>query len=444
MTAVPRPRRRLRHRLMLAFSGFALLVAVLYGFYVVLFVYLVEDQMFNGLLEQEAKAQLHQYAVQGRWATPALPGMSVHEDAATLPDSLPGRLAEEPWRREFAGEQGRHYHLHRLTPEPPGAPAWLVAEVSQQLVVRPMRAGILQWLAWSSLGVLAMGVLLGAWLARRMTAPLSRLSNVVAQATPSGLPSNFAESLPDDEVGALARTLQGLMVRIEAFVGREREFTRDASHELRTPLAVIRSACERMQDRPDLDGSLRLQVSHIEQSVQQLERTVTALLLLAREQHAPEAREYTLLLPVLERVIVDQSPLLGGKPVTVDLRVGTDARAFLPPTALHIVVSNLIGNAFAHTPSGTVEVSAEDNWLRIRNPAIGIDAYAMQPFHRGESSGGHGLGLSIVQRVCDRYGIGLSFEASNGGTTASLQLVGAGRTDSARVVGHPRNGACAI
>lgn len=62
MSAAPRPRRRLRRRLMLAFSGFALLVAVLYGFYVVLFVYLVEDEMFNGLLEQEAKVQLHHHA----------------------------------------------------------------------------------------------------------------------------------------------------------------------------------------------------------------------------------------------------------------------------------------------------------------------------------------------------------------------------------------------
>lgn len=188
---------------MLAFSGFALLVAVLYGFYVVLFVYLVEDQMFNGLLEQEAKTQLHHHATQGGWARPALPGMAVHETAASLPDGL----AAAGGRALATGVCWRSG-----TPLPSAAArtgdAWLVAEVSQQLVVRPMRGGILQWLGWSSLGVLVIAMLLGAWLARRMTAPLSRLSDVVAEASPSHLPTGFAESLPDDEVGALARTLQ--------------------------------------------------------------------------------------------------------------------------------------------------------------------------------------------------------------------------------------------
>ena len=40
-TAVPH--RRLRNRLMLAFSAFTLLVAALFALYVVLFVYTVED-----------------------------------------------------------------------------------------------------------------------------------------------------------------------------------------------------------------------------------------------------------------------------------------------------------------------------------------------------------------------------------------------------------------
>ncbi|WP_448142820.1 sensor histidine kinase [Stenotrophomonas bentonitica] len=418
MSAAHRPRRRLRHRLMLAFSGFALLVAVLYGFYVVLFVYLVEDQMFNGLLEQEAKVQLHHHATQGGWARPALPGMAVHETAASLPDGLAARLAEEPWRREFAGDQGRHYHLRRLEP----GDAWLVAEVSQQLVVRPMRGGILQWLGGSSLGVLVIAMLLGAWLARRMTAPLSRLSDVFAEASPSHLPTGFAESLPDDEVGALARTLQGLLVRIEAFVDREREFTRDASHELRTPLAVIRSACERMQARDDIAPEVRLQAGHIDQCVRQLERTVSALLMLAREQQLNEMPERTLLLPLLERVVVDQSPLLQDRAVNVELCVPADAAAWFPPTALHIVCSNLIGNAFAHCLHGSVRINLEGGWLKIRNPASGEHILDAAPFTKGAGSSGFGLGLSIVQRLCERHGIVLRLETCNEHVECAIHL----------------------
>jgi len=409
---------------MLAFSGFALLVAVLYGFYVVLFVYLVEDQMFNGLLEQEAKAQLHHHATQAGWARPALPGMAVHETAASLPDGLAARLAEEPWRREFAGDQGRHYHLRRLEP----GDAWLVAEVSQQLVVRPMRGGILQWLGWSSLGVLLIAMLLGAWLARRMTAPLSRLSDVVAEASPSHLPTGFAESLPDDEVGALARTLQGLLVRIEAFVDREREFTRDASHELRTPLAVIRSACERMEARADLDPALLLQLGHMSQSVLQLEHTISALLMLAREQHLQEPAESVTLLPLIERVIVDQTGLLGDRPVHLALDVAGDAKACLPPTAFRVILSNLIGNAFAHTLKGEVSITVEAGWLLITNPGAGIDADALQPFTKGAASNGYGLGLSIVHRLCERHQIDIRFNPDRTRTMVSIRLDPAART----------------
>ena len=418
MSAAHRPRRRLRRRLMLAFSGFALLVAVLYGFYVALFVYLVEDQMFNGLLEQEAKVQLHHHATQGGWARPALSGMAVHETAASLPDGLAARLAEEPWRREFAGDQGRHYHLRRLEP----GDAWLVAEVSQQLVVRPMRGGILQWLGWSSLGVLVIAMLLGAWLARRMTTPLSRLSDVFAGASPSHLPTGFAESLPDDEVGALARTLQCLLVRIEAFVDREREFTRDASHELRTPLAVIRSACERMQARADLDPALHLQLGHMTQSVLQLEHTISALLMLAREQHLQELGESVSLLPLIERVIVDQIGLLGDRPVHLALDVADNAKACLPPTALHVILSNLIGNAFAHTLKGEVSIAVDGDWLLVANPGVGITPEALQPYAKGAESSGHGLGLAIVKRVCERHQIRIRFDSSKAQARVCLRL----------------------
>lgn len=406
---------------MLAFSGFALLVAVIYGFYVVLFVYLVEDQMFNGLLDREARIQLEHHAAHGQWAVPGLPGVQVYEDVDSLPDGLPKRLSEEPWRREFSGDRGRHYHLHRL--EPAGAsPAWLVAEVSQQLVVRPMRSGILHWLAWSGLAVLLAAMLLGAWLARRVTAPLSRLADVVEQAHPSHLPHGFAESLPNDEVGGLARTLQGLLTRVEHFVNREREFTRDASHELRTPLAVIRSACERIDARTDLHAGLRLQVQHIDRSVQQLEQTVSALLMLAREQHQHESAAQILLLPLLERVIVDHADLLGNRPVAVSLEVPADARAHLPPAALHIIASNLVGNAFAHTLAGTVQLDVEDGWLRIRNPGAGICADDLLPFTKGTLSAGHGLGLAIVQRLCERHRIGLQLGADRGINTAAIRL----------------------
>ena len=417
-----RPQQQLRRRLMLAFSGFALLVAALYGFYVLLFVYLVEDRFFEGLLQQEAQLQLEHHAAQGDWSRPQLPFVSVHADAADLPDGLGARLSAEPWRREFPGEQGRHYHLQRLDPPAPTASAWLLAEVSQQLVVRPMRGGILQWLAWSGLAVLSLALLCGAWLARRMSAPLSRLAQLVEQATPARLPAGFAASFGDDEVGTLAHGLQALIVRIDEFVAREREFSRDASHELRTPLAVIRSACERIAASGDLRPQVQRQFEHVRQSAAQLEQTVALLLALAREPSLGESAGEIALLPLLERVIVDQAALLDGRAVELRVEVPAQIRARLPPTVLHIVLSNLVGNAFAHSERGTIVIDMDGDWLRIANPGGGLGETAFAPFVKGEASAGFGLGLSIVQRLCERHRIALRHQPDAAASVVWLRL----------------------
>ncbi|RPD85472.1 HAMP domain-containing sensor histidine kinase [Luteimonas sp. 100069] len=420
MSAKPR-RGRLRDRLMLAFSAFALLVVLLYGFYVVLFVYLVEDSIFQGLLADEAAVQLAHHAETGAWVTPQLRFVSVHPDPATLPDALGLRLAEAPWRREFPGEAGRHYHLQALEPAGSAAPTWLLAEVSQHLVVRSMRGGILQWLGWSALAVTVLALLFGAWLARRMTAPLSRLAALVDDAEPTLLPARFAEGFPDDEVGTLARGLERLIERVDAFVEREREFTRDASHELRTPLTVIRSACERLGARTDLRGEAQRQLEHVRQSAQQLERTVAALLALAREDVDTSAPDIAVL-PVLERVIVDQAPLLEGRDVSIRVEVPHATQARLPAPVLHIVLSNLVGNAFAHGGSGDVVIDVDAGGLRIANPGAWPGETAFQPFVKSEASAGVGLGLAIVRRLCARHRIALRFESEGLATVVHLAL----------------------
>lgn len=421
-----RPARRLQRRLVLAFAGFALLVAALYGFYVVLFVYLVEDRFFADLLEHEAQAQLAHHAAQGDWRPPPLHFVTLHDDPTAMPDALGERLAQEPWRREFPGGDGRHYHLQRLEPAA-GAPAWLVAEVSQQLVVRPMRGGILQWLGLSGVVVLLAALLLGAWLARRMTRPLSRLAALVDHASPDQRPPAFAQDFPDDEVGALAHGLERLMVRIEDFVAREREFTRDASHELRTPLSVIRSACERLALRSDLDTETRGQLAHVQQSALQLEHVVATLLLLARELDSAEPDSDVALLPLVERVVVEQAPLVQANAVELRVDVPASARARLPVTVLRIVLSNLVGNAFAHTSQGRVVIDVVDARLRIRNPGNGVREADYQPFVKDEASSGFGLGLSIVRRLCERHGITLTIQAEGSDTVASIGLVGGDR-----------------
>ena len=416
------PRRRLRNHLMLAFAGFTVLVAAVFALYLVLFVYAVEDQLFETMLDREVAAQQAYHAEHGEWTAPRDGFMSIVATAAALPDGIADVLREEPRRREFSGSQGRHYHLRALEATGTAEPAWLVAEVSSLLVVRPMRAQILQLLAWSGVAMVALALLLGGWLARRTTAPLSRLADAVGDATPERLPPGFAAGFPDDEVGVVARRLDDLIARVRDFVEREREFTRDASHELRTPLTVIRTATERLGMEAGLSDGARRHLDHIAQSARQLEQTVVLLLSLAREQTSTEAALSIPVLPVLERVIVEQSLLLEQKPVEVQVDVAGDVFTTLPATVLGILLSNLVGNAFAHTREGRIVIDMEGRTLRIANPGGDVREGDFEPFVKGGDSNGFGLGLSIVRRLCERHGIALRIDGVSGQTVARLAL----------------------
>lgn len=417
-----RPRRRLQNSLMLAFGSFAIVTASVFGLYAVVFMYSVEDSFFMATLDQEAAVQLRDHAASGQWSAPRDASMRLFRDVAAFPDDLNSQYVDEPQRREFPGNDSRHYHLKRIDPPAPAAPVWLVAEVSKQLVVRPIRDSILTLLGVSALVILLIALLVGYWLARRTARPLAQLADSVDRMSPNDPVGDFPRHFSDDEVGVLARGLAAMAGRVRTFIAREREFTRDASHELRTPLAVIRSAAERLALEPGLSAIGAQNLVQVRQSSQHLEQTVTMLLTLAREEQSDDvAKTPVAVLPILERVIVEQSVLLQGKDVRVDVAVAASTRLTLPAPALHILLSNLIGNAFAHTPSGSVRIDVEAGHLRIANSADGHEPVQRweqpQAFNKRDSSGGYGLGLGIVRRLCDRHAIDLRIERANDGQT---------------------------
>jgi signal transduction histidine kinase len=456
---VSRPAHRLQRRLMWAFGVYSLMVATLFGLYALVFMYTVEDAFFDTRLEQEAQRQLRHFAGTGAWTGPLDASMRIHTDTASLPDDLETAYLAEPRRHEFPGRDGRHYHLTPMDPPSPAARAWLVAEVSAQLVVRPWNRQIFALFAGSGAAIVLIALLIGYLLARRTAGPLSRLATRVDTLSPDRLPSDIAKDFRDDEVGILARGLDALIARVRDFVTREQEFTRDASHELRTPLAVIRSAAERLMAEPGLTDAGRDHLRHVQQSALQLEQTVTTLLSLAREDAsvagtgyatntAPNVRtgsgsagagpvaddlastvasaEPVVIVPILERVIVEQSSLLEGKAVTLDFDVPPDTLMDHSVPVLQIVFSNLIGNAFAHAGPGEVRIDVSGRRLRIVNP-VGNDGDAVpwqspRPFTKGEASEGFGLGLSILRRVCDRHGIDLRIERVGGEVVSSVAM----------------------
>jgi signal transduction histidine kinase len=408
-----KPARSLGQRIIWACVILALLCASLFSFFNVIFVYTVEDQFFRHQLIDEEKRQLQQ----PKLVDPLSAAMQIFHSPKDFPADLQQQFEPNTKRSEYSGLEGRHYHIRPFSHPSAKEPVWLVAEVSQQLVVRPIRDQMLLLYGITSLLMLALAAALGFGLARRATRPLTQLAELVQN---NEFSPGFAKTFPANEIGVLADALEQNWQRVQAFIEREQAFSRDASHELRTPLAVIQSSCELLlaQQWP-IEQQQRLE--QIQHSSRQMNQLISTLLAMSREQHLGQT-ETIKLAALVEQLVLKLSPLLEGKHIELELQVTPDLQLQLNPVLLQMVLTNLLQNAFLHSAPGTISISADSRQLLIQNPLHDED----QPteltalFAKGRQSTGYGLGLGIVQRLCQQTGLELQLERAEQQLTVRL------------------------
>ncbi len=406
---------RLRYRLMLAFSSFCLLITILFSLYALAFAYTVEDEFFEAMLKQEVARLQTEFAATGRWADVSDRTLSIVENPAQFPADVRDQFSQHPKRREFAGDQGRHYHLAPLTGDLSGA--WLVAQVQDKLVFRQMRSSVFEILFVSTLIILTLALWLAWWLAGSTARPLTELSDVIANWRPNQLAQDLPNMERTDEVGVLARGLRDLVRRIHDFIEREQAFTRDASHELRTPLTVVRCAADQIAAMQDLPTLAKTQLQLIQSSAASLQQTVTTLLEIAREQTQPTSA--VRVLPMLEQIIVEQSPWLDQKAMRLRLDVDPQCTITVAESVLHIVLSNLLGNAFQHGRADRlVEIYLAAGRLWIVNEHSPCELSTAQL----SVQSGYGFGLVIVKRIGERFGLDITIAQQQQRTLASMAI----------------------
>lgn len=417
-------RRSLSRRIAAAFLGLALFAGIFGGLMAILFAYTTEDHIFDRLLTLETK-QLQTAFVSGEpLPEPELPFAGYYRDS-DLPAFLRTQLEAEPDRREVFGSDGRHYHLRRVDLNASVGSVWVVLQVEDYLAVRPVFNRVMFVLALSVLAIVMIAAITGLYIARRVTRPLRSLAAEVTTLEPDRLPTEWRARYPPDEVGQLADTLRDAFRRIHLFIDREQRFTQDASHELRTPLAVIESCAEMLAKSPEPEQAAAL-VDRIRAAALSMHLSVDVLLALAREDDPARRNERTAVLPIVERSIVNHASLLEEKPVTLSVSVDPDWRIAGDPAALQVLVANLISNAFRYTEQGEIRIERDGNELVIIDSGSGIDEELQpdvtKPTVKGHASPGLGLGLSIVERLCEHCGWRFELASSAKGTTARLVL----------------------
>jgi len=281
-------------------------------------------------------------------------------------------------------------------------------------------------------GILIMALLSaggGYWLAGRVIEPVIRLSKEVQDASPEGQSPTLSDHFTEDELGELARSFDNYLGRLRAFIDRERAFTADVSHELRTPLAVIQGATEVLEGDHNLSPKQKQRINRIERASRDMTELTMALLLMAREETArAQPDEQCPVKEVLMECVEKHRHLIEGRDAVLELDIAAQPRLPAERTLLSIVISNLIRNAFSYTETGKIGIRLAADRLVVSDTGIGIKADELarvfQRYYKGSASKGSGIGLSLVKRICDRYGWDVLIESREGeGTTAQLIFV---------------------
>ena len=207
----------------------------------------------------------------------------------------------------------------------------------------------------------------------------------------------------DDELGALARTLNSMLDRLEAGAARQRAFVADAAHELRSPLAALRTSIEVARAHPQSYGTDEL-AADLEGEVLRMQALVDDLLLLARVGSTPLGARATLDLGAVARDVVRPTEPRHRRPGT-GTRRGDAA-------AVGRVLRNLVDNAVRHAGSRVVVVVA-DGSVRVDDDGAGLapadrervfERFVRLDEARERDEGGSGLGLAIAREIAREQG----------------------------------------
>lgn len=274
------------------------------------------------------------------------------------------------------------------------------------------------------LGVIAAGVG-GYALARRVLAPIERMTHHARTITAERLNDRLPVDNPEDEMGRLAAVFNGTLSRLEQSFEQMRRFTADVSHQLRTPLTAIRSVGEvglRAGHRDE--AGYRAIIGSMLEETDRLAVLVDRLLTLSRAQMGRTVSpESVNLVELAENVVGHLGVLAEEKGQTLSIEAEGAPTALVDRVVLRQALINLVDNAIKFTPQGgwvRIHVSGVDGSAFVdvsdSGPGIAEDLQSriFDRFYRGDdvAATGTGLGLSIAKSAVEANGGRLTLRKS--------------------------------
>ncbi|GIU02617.1 sensor histidine kinase [Shewanella algidipiscicola] len=277
-----------------------------------------------------------------------------------------------------------------------------------------------------SLGVLLIWMLgfgLSRHLSRQILQPISQLASEVAS-LPQQTGNRLERHYPNDETGQLARSFDHYVLQVNELLLREQQFAANASHELRTPMMVIRGALDMLAES-EVPPAIARQLQRVDGALGQMQQQTELFLQLSRTPDSLSGNnELSPLAELAAAQLAHWQPLADNQGLQLTLEVIEQAPP-QPANMMVAVLNNLLRNAIQHTASGGITVTITAHYLRVSDTGSGMsDELQIKARERGvnvANPAGYGLGLAIIERICEHQGWRLILSSpQHSGTQATI------------------------
>ncbi|GGD82759.1 sensor histidine kinase [Paenibacillus nasutitermitis] len=299
-----------------------------------------------------------------------------------------------------------------------------------------LEQALVQTIIWTCLASIVLAVFLGFYVAKRISAPLVHMKQVAERMTIGEWGSRVSLQ-GQDELAELGTSLNTLAEQLQRQEQLRVTMTEDIAHELRTPLTTLKSHMRALEDgiwapTPERIHSCYEEIERLTQLVTELED-----LMQVESPGFQLAQREVPLSAVIERSVELAAAAYREKNVHLKRSVDPGIRVYADHDRMIQILVNLLTNALRFTPSqGEVRIQGSEEsgnvLLVVQDTGIGISQedlpYVFERFYRSDksrlrSTGGSGLGLTIVKQLTAAHGGQIRVESQTGiGTKFTIQL----------------------
>jgi signal transduction histidine kinase len=194
-----------------------------------------------------------------------------------------------------------------------------------------------------------------------------------------------------------------------------KEFSENASHEIQTPLAIIRSKADLLMQQKDLKKDSINLVKSINEATTRLFKLNQGLLLISKiENQVFHDKKIVSLKQLIESALDNYKEIMELKKIKVSLTSSGEALVEMNDVLSEVLISNLLSNAVRfNINGGFINCQIDSNYLTLTNSGAPMKINPDDLFKRfnknSDNSQSVGLGLSIVKKIADSYGMDITY-----------------------------------